>query len=55
MVKTYIKSWFEVWSEPYINNTNLRIGEEKEYIIVQIEHSIDDFYIVELIKPVDYK
>jgi hypothetical protein len=55
MVKSHVKSWFEVWSEPYINSPDIRIGEEKDYIILQIEHSVNEDYIVELIKPEDYK
>lgn len=55
MVKTHIKSWFEVWHSDYINTPGKREDWDKNLIILQVEHSAHYEYIVELIKPDDYK
>lgn len=56
MVKTHEKSRFEIWDIDYINYPGQRYDEDKNLIILQIERSNNnDDYIVEIIKPDDYK
>jgi hypothetical protein len=55
MVKTHVKSWFEAWRDNYINDVDERLEQDKELVILQVEHCYDDVFIVEVIKPEDYK
>lgn len=55
MVKSHNKSWFEIWDAEYINEAVNRLEEDKDLVILQIEHGINYNFIVELIKPKDYR
>ena len=55
MVKTHIKSWFEIWGYEYINMPGQRMDHDKNLIILQVELGLNGDYIVEVIKPDDYK
>ena len=49
MVRLRRESRIEVWSSEYINDKSKRQEEDKYVEIIQIEHGIDDDYMVEVI------
>lgn len=55
LTKTHIKSWFEVWNSKYINCNCYAMKGDKALVILQIECGTDGNYIVEVVKPEDYK
>ena len=55
MVKSHAKSWIEVWNSKYINCNCYGMKGDKALVILQIECGTNDNYMVEVIKPEDYK
>lgn len=51
MTKIHKDSTIEIWSCKYINEVNKRHEEDEEAIIIQIEHAINNDYIVEILRP----
>ena len=53
MKKTNPKSSLEIWSARYIMiaDPELRDEEDKEAVIIQIEHATGDDYLVEVLRP----
>lgn len=49
MIKQREGSRLEVWSANYINFPDSRYEEDKKAVILQIEHSVADQYMVEVI------
>ena len=49
MVRLRRESRIEVWNSEYINNKSKRRDEDQYVEIIQIEHGIDDDYMVEVI------
>jgi hypothetical protein len=52
MVKTHVKSWFEVMSGDALTNVRRK---QKPFVILQVELSADDEYLVEVVTSEDYK
>lgn len=55
MVKSHVKSWFEIWGYISINYPDSRPENKRDLIILQIEYATQHNYVVEVIKPEDYK
>lgn len=53
MVPIYNNSRIEIWGAGYINNCDTRNEKDKNARIVQIEHSSDESYIVEVLDKED--
>ena len=51
MIKSRKDSTIEIWSCKYINEVDKRYEEDEEAIIIQIEHAINNDYIVEILRP----
>ena len=49
MVRLRRESRIEIWNSEYINNKSKRRDEDQYVEIIQIEHGIDDDYMVEVI------
>lgn len=53
MKRSRIDSRIELWNENYINNRQIRLPEDRDAQIEQIEHVSDITYIVEVWNPKD--
>ena len=51
MKKIHKDSIIEVWSCKYINEVDKRHEEDEKAIIIQIEHAVNNDYIVEILRP----
>ena len=53
MIKTNPRSSLEIWSARYIMiaEPELRDEEDKEAVIIQMEHANGDDYLVEVLRP----
>ena len=49
MVRLRRESRIEIWNSEYINNKSKRRDEDQYVEIIQIEHGINDDYMVEVI------
>ena len=49
MIRNYMNSKVDIWSEDYINNNVPRNPEHRDAGIVQIEYAHDDMYMVEYV------
>ena len=50
MVKTSKNSRFEIWTEVYINNEDVRLEKDQNVDIIQIEKGNGSEYIVEIVE-----
>ena len=50
MKKTYVNSAIEVWDDYYINHPEDRVEDDREAVIVQIEHAGGCNYMVEVLR-----
>ena len=50
MKKTYVNSAIEVWGDYYINHPEDRVEDDREAVLVQIEHAEGCNYMVEVVR-----
>lgn len=55
MIKTHKNSRMRIWNENLLNNRFARTDFlDQDAIILQVEHVVDDKYVVEIINREDY-
>ena len=54
MKKCHYKSRIEIWNIMEVNNPDLRLPENKDVIILQIEKGQGEDYIVEIVNTENY-